>query len=183
MSRRNRLRIATESAHTALDRLIVEQGSFDSVEGYRTWLQSGLDFHSDMQNHLTKCQTASKLPLEVLRQRTRLLEQDLCDLGVAVRAFPGSQTEQLDEIQALGFLYVTEGASLGARILLTKVKNLGLSGAHGARHLAYAADQFEHWQNVVGLLENCECRPEDERMLIASAQKAFAIAQEHWRRS
>jgi len=183
MNRRARLREATGRQHAILDRLIDERQYFESMDGYCSWLRASFDFHREVQRLLTNAESASELPLGALLERASLLEQDLADLGV--RAFVGRDeafSARLGASEALGMLYVTEGASLGARVLLVRAKKLGLSENRGARNLSFAAHNLEHWRTFLAELEAFECPPADEQMMVAAAQRAFTIADRYWRR-
>ena len=182
MSRRERLRLATRRHHEALDRLIDEKNHFESLNGYGAWLLSGYNFHCDMQMLLAGSAAATVLPLAGMLQRTALLKQDLADLDLLAPNQPsGTPPAPLGTLAAFGTLYVTEGASLGARVLLVRAKKLGLSEHRGARQLAYAAHNLSDWRTFLDILETLECRPDEENLMIAAAQQAFTAAATHWR--
>lgn len=59
-----------------------------------------------------------------------------------------------DEAAAWGALYVLEGASLGAIILLQRAEAIGFSANHGARHLAAQSQRSTPWPRFTALLDD-----------------------------
>lgn len=74
---------------------------------------------------------------------------------------------------ALGVHYVLEGSALGARVLCKQVSALGLTSAHGARHLWTQASAPENWRDFVDVLN---AHDGNEAALIAGADTAFSAA-------
>lgn len=74
---------------------------------------------------------------------------------------------------ALGVHYVLEGSALGARVLCRQVSALGLTSAHGARHLWTQASAPENWRDFVDVLN---AHDGNEAALIAGADTAFSAA-------
>ena len=180
MTRRERLRLATHDQHTALDRMIGDENHFGSVAGYAAWLRGGLGFHRDMASALTPSCAAHNLPIEPLQRRVTLLERDLADLGETPGAqTPGHMSACASEPEALGALYVTEGAALGSRVLLVRARTLGLSECRGARQLAFAAHDLTPWRSFLCLLETCALSVEQEQRMVGAARRAFATAMVH----
>lgn len=60
----------------------------------------------------------------------------------------------LDEARLLGVLYVLEGSSLGAQLLVKQAALLGLSEHNGARHLASQTSDPKRWPAFVKILES-----------------------------
>jgi heme oxygenase (biliverdin-IX-beta and delta-forming) len=79
---------------------------------------------------------------------------DLDDCGLA----PAPHVERIspfeDQAQAWGALYVAEGASLGAIILLQRAEAIGFSVSLGARHLAAQAQRSTPWPRFTALLDS-----------------------------
>ena len=74
----------------------------------------------------------------------------------------------------LGWLFVTEGSTLGAASLLKRAKALGLSETHGARHLAGHPDgRGLHWRRFTTALDEIDLTPEGEQRTIDGANAAF----------
>jgi len=114
-----------------------------------------------------------------------LLEADLAHFG---RARPASLAEldataraidELDEASALpprllGWLYVTEGSTLGGAFLRPIVaRAYGLEGDHGTRYYApYGTAAGQHWAGVKQRLD-AAVQPADHDAVVAEACRAF----------
>ncbi|BCW87008.1 hypothetical protein sos41_01340 [Alphaproteobacteria bacterium SO-S41] len=90
------------------------------------------------------------------------LAKDLADLDrplppLAPFTPPGATVSDL-----LGVLYVLEGSSLGARVVLRQALALGLDAGFGARHLALQASDGG-WPHFVRLLDSAD-HPDMERV-------------------
>ena len=179
MSRREKLRSATSSQHAALDRIVAEQKNFTDLDGYVRWLRAMYRFHRDMEQEVDGWCAHPLIPCDPLRRRTALLSQDLSDLKSPVPTQEPRPLSPSTWAEALGMLYVTEGASLGARLLFVQAKKLGLSEMFGARQLGFAASNLESWRQLLQLLEDFDGAPEDEVKMIHSAQRTFLAASEH----
>jgi hypothetical protein len=81
------------------------------------------------------------------------LRADLNDLGGPAYREPLSSSCQLDAKRLPGALYVLEGSSLGAQLLVKRAALLGLSAHHGARHLAQQTGDPKRWPAFVKTLE------------------------------
>jgi Heme oxygenase len=114
---------------------------------------------------------------------TPLVRRDLLDLGMDVPLTGAFPLDALDREVALGTLYVVEGSSLGARVLYRQAKQLGLSDAFGARHLAAQAESVERWREVVRLLDempdlNLDSMVEASELAFAAVGRAFEDLQD-----
>jgi heme oxygenase len=82
--------------------------------------------------------------------------------------------ELFDRTPLLGTLYVLEGSSMGARVLLGNARRLGFSGLFGARHLEQQAAGLHNWRMFIALLE---AAPDiDIQSLVDAANDAFSAA-------
>ena len=179
-NRRDRLRKATAVQHKVLDDLVGEKNYFANLDGYRAWLRAGDSFHRDVECQLLSCAAQEALPLAAYRHKTSLLGQDLSDLAWPSATFQSAAVWPCPTLaEALGILYVMEGASMGARVLLIRARKLGVHESYGARHLGYSAHEIQSWRRFLLLLETTDCGPEDEALMIAAAQRTFAAAADH----
>ena len=111
-------------------------------------------------------------PLDHAPQLLPLLRQDLGDLGLQPPAIDESSLQVSDRETLLGTLYVTEGSSLGARILYRRAQELGLTGEFGARHLSAQSESLTRWRQLVKLLDEA---PElDLERLVEASETVFA---------
>jgi heme oxygenase (biliverdin-IX-beta and delta-forming) len=190
VSRRERLRLATAAQHATLDAMISEANHFGTLAGYESWLRGSYEFHHAIAGFLCSAAHLPPLPLAPLTQRTELLAKDILAVsqlrGTAslnCHRWNGQAAERFPVLtcmaEALGILYVTEGAALGSRLLLLRAKTLGLSNTLGARHLAYAAQDLAPWRRMLRLLEDFAGSAEDDERMVAAAQSTFALAMNH----
>jgi len=177
-NRRDRLRAATQDQHGALDAMIGERQHFSSRAGYGCWLRGGYAFHRAIHRALATSGLYPAPSLENLRRRTHLLADDLRDLGLTpdTPLTPLPVLAAPDMAAALGILYVTEGATLGARVLLLRARALGLDATFGARHLSFAAQSYLPWRDFLGTLEASNLDSPGEQRMIDAARQAFAAA-------
>ena len=135
------------------------------------------DFHSLVAPLYADPTLAALIP--DLRERSRLaaIEQDADDLHLSLatppepRFAPGVTP---DRATALGWLYVAEGSSLGAAILLKAAATLGLGPSYGARHLAGHADgRARHWRTFTAALDAADLAADEEARAAAGAVEAF----------
>lgn len=170
-SRRFLLRERTSAQHTAVDTAV---GSFDSVEGYSTYLQGLHAFRLPIEERLA----ASVWPDHLGGWRPApigmLILQDMKDLGVTSPPHRRDIYLGGDLESVMGALYVLQGSSLGARILLSRARALGLSENHGARHLAVQAHAND-WKAFLQLLDSA---PQiDMEKVIDASRAVFAVAE------
>lgn len=181
MSRRQRLKDATRTTHETLDRRIMAFNPFASREHYGRFVLTQYLLHRDVQSLFDDGRLNELLPHLSQRSRLALAAQDLQDLGMEVpsqlKPSEFNLGDQVDTPTALGWLYTVEGSNLGAAFLLKRVASLGLSGDHGARHLAPHADgRAAHWRNFIEQLDEVKLAPEEEERVEAGADAAFARA-------
>ncbi|MCH9827514.1 MAG: biliverdin-producing heme oxygenase [Gammaproteobacteria bacterium] len=138
------LRYATRGRHERLHEWMARADPFASRERYRRYLR--------VQHAFLDCAAAygpalDAVLLEPLVWRCMALDRDLADLGASVAA-TSIPADPVEPAHALGWLYVSEGSTLGAALLLREAtEHLGLSTDFGARHLAAPpAGRAESWR-------------------------------------
>jgi heme oxygenase (biliverdin-IX-beta and delta-forming) len=165
-----RLRDATASAHARLDALA--SGGFAHEADYRAYL-------GGMHRFLATLLPALRDAASALRWRlpdwSGLLARDLAHVGAATT--PTATLPPLPRASALGALYVVEGASLGARVLLRQAHALGHDADGGAAFLhAHAGNEDRRrWPRFLALL--AEADGDDADAACASAVEAFGLAE------
>ncbi|MFV0623426.1 biliverdin-producing heme oxygenase [Sphingomonas sp. ac-8] len=177
-----RLRDQTQDTHQRLDGTIMAADAFATREGYARFVAMQWLFHRDIEALYRHPALATSVPDLATRSRIEAIERDLADLGQPLpatdappRFAPG---EPVDVAQALGWLYVAEGSNLGAALLRKEAAKLGLSDAHGARHLAPTAEgPAEHWRRFTARLDAALETEAEERRAVAGAEAAFARVQ------
>ena len=174
-SRTKRLRAATHAAHERLDQRIMAGAPFANTDNYLRFLQVQHAFHRDVDPLFRHAPLAALLPDLEGRRRLGLVAQDIGDLGgVPSAAGAAVFAGDIDLPTALGWLYVAEGSNLGAAFLLKEAAQLGLSEAHGARHLAGAPEgRGLHWRTFTAALDEVPLTEAEEARAIQGADTAF----------
>ena len=156
------LRHATASAHERVDAL----------------LPHGVGLHRDYAAYLRAMHrfvASSALPEGARERYLPLLSDDLCTLGIASEAMPVA-AEPNDQYERLGWAYVFEGSSLGARMLLRQAIALGFDDRSGARYLNEHASS-DGWPDVLRQLEDSTPDSGQLDRLVAASHRAFAAVE------
>lgn len=180
------LRAATWPHHQRLERRLDVKSRFSSLENYRNHLEQMLGFCLPLEERCGNANVARELADFDARRKVPLLIEDLLALGATVRSLAGiPRCECLpscaEPSAAFGSLYVLEGATLGGRTLLPMVqRQLGLSGARGARFLASYGDQVAPMWSGFGTALEAWCIGQERRAAVAAAAVATFGALERW---
>lgn len=165
------LRELTRDDHERLDALV---GEFTDKEAYLRYLEGMAAFRGAVERRLAEIDYHETLDGWKPGLISAELAQDLRDLGQeAPRTMPAIDLPS-DRDGLLGVLYVLEGSSLGARLLVRRAAELGLTADHGARHLAAQTARPEAWQAFVALLDGLA--PFGIDKAAAAARMTFAAA-------
>ena len=159
---RSHLRHATANAHERMDAL----------------LPHGVSRHRDYAAYLRAMHrfvASSALPDGARERYLPLLFDDLRTLGIAGEAEPATATHG-DRYERLGWAYVFEGSSLGARMLLKQARTLGYDDRAGARYLNEHATSTG-WPDVLAQLEDSTPDAGELDRLVAASQRAFAAVE------
>jgi len=159
---RSHLRSATASAHGRVDALL-PHGVAQTRE-YAAYLRA-----------MHRFVASSALPDGARERYLPLLSDDLRTLGIVTDAPPASAAPE-DRYERLGWAYVFEGSSLGARMLLRQAHRLGYDAVTGARYLNEHAGSSE-WSNVLRQLEHSLPDAGELSRLVSASQRAFAAVE------
>ncbi len=180
------LRTATAAAHERLHHLpafaALAEGRL-SRDGYVALLRRLLGFHAALEAAIAAAPPLAAFGIDVSeRRRAALLRQDLATLDATpATEVPLARLPHYDTAaRAMGGLYVTEGATLGGRLLARGLDQLlgpGVAGrafllGHGAAHAAM-------WQGFCAGLERCGADPARFASIVAGAEDTFG-AFEAW---
>lgn len=146
-SLRDDLRQATRAIHQQLDDLV---GGFGTLAEYRRYLVASHAFRRAAESALFSEDSSNWNALSIVEAG----ERDLADLGCTLRpASPAAPEAAHSASWQLGAHYVLEGSGIGARLLLRRAEELGLSAVFGARHLAQQAADRERWPRFLAVLD------------------------------
>jgi heme oxygenase (biliverdin-IX-beta and delta-forming) len=155
------LRAATWPSHQKLERRLNVKARFSSALGYRKHLEQMWGFCAPLEGRIEEYIGAALQDFDS-RRKMPLLRRDLLATGASpstIEALPHAQPPPCEETaDALGCLYVIEGATLGGRTLLPLVtKNLGLTAGQGAEFLASYGDRVEPMWRGFGIALDAWC--------------------------
>lgn len=176
-----RLKALTTSTHDTLDRRIMEAGIFDSRERYSGFLRVQYRFMRDIDALYARTDLAALLPDLPERRRLGRVEQDLADLGTKPPSASAAICADTPLPDALGWLYVAEGSTLGAAVLYKLAgSRLGLDRDFGARHLdAHAEGVARHWRGFAAALDAVPLTLDQELLVVAGARAAFGTVRSY----
>ncbi|BAT59084.1 heme oxygenase [Variibacter gotjawalensis] len=164
-----RLRESTAAAHEHLENLV---GELTDLAAYKRYLSGIYAFRQPIEVAWADSGWPPRFGGWRPTMIASAMDRDLADLGLA-RPRPEQPHLDTDFAARLGTLYVLEGSSLGAKLLLRNVRMLGLAEDFGARHLSLQANA-DTWRSYLRLLEQDD--EADPDAVIAAANETFAVA-------
>ncbi len=187
-----RLKADTASAHERLHHTPYAQalsGARLPLESYVGHLRALAVVHSVLEEALsTSVDPAVKAVWQDNLRKFPLLQQDLrffeprvvADIKEAVEeSLKLADRIRLQSVQQppwlLGVLYVLEGSTLGARVLMPQVaKNFSLTGTEGLAYMrSYVQAVHGQWTDFSIRMNDLDLSPEERDSLIAGAQETF----------
>lgn len=149
-----RLKLETALQHERMHRLMEQAQPFASRERYAQFVAAQYLFQRDVEHLFDDPAVQALVPDLSERGRATDSQADLADLQAPVPTEP-IVTQGVAAPEALGWLYVSEGSTLGAAFLLKEVgEKLGLDGNFGARNLAaYPDGRARVWKRFVEALD------------------------------
>lgn len=169
-SRRFCLRQGTWATHQELDALI---GPLNTLAAYKRYLLAVYTLRKSFESAIHEVTWPEHFGTWRPTTLAAAMEQELADLGLA--APPTQPLPTFSNISSLlGALYVTEGASLGARLLVRQADSLGMTSDFGARHLTQQVAESDQWTHFLTVLDQA---PEfDELLATETALSLFSYA-------
>ncbi|MBU4610238.1 biliverdin-producing heme oxygenase [Achromobacter sp. GG226] len=169
-----RLRDATAAQHERMHQQMHEAQPFAARERFAGFVAAQYVFQRDVEHLFDDAYVKAQVPDLAVRGRLAAAQADLADLA---REVPDDAiaTTQVQGAPALGWLYVSEGSTLGAAFLLKEAEaRLGLSADFGARNLAaYPEGRGAVWRRFVTALDSDALSRTDGNDVIAGAHAAF----------
>ena len=150
------LRLKTETAqqHERMHELMEQGNPFADRGSYARFVAAQYLFQRDVEPLFQDAAVKAAVPDLEARGRQEASLADLADLGAELpQDALGSEAVGMPE--ALGWLYVSEGSTLGAAFLFKEARDrLGLSETFGARNLAaYPQGRALAWRAFVASLD------------------------------
>ena len=179
----SQLRTATAAAHRRLDAEIDVCGDGLTLERYRVLLMRFHGIFSVLEPQLAAVRGLDELDLDLDLARccrTAWLSEDLEALGVThSRILEVDQSTHpylvTDVSEALGCLYVIEGAGLGGQVIVPCVqRQLGLTPNHGCRFFAgHGPATIDRWQRLRAKANDHARRTNSHARTVQSAVDLF----------
>lgn len=169
-----RLKHETADQHERMHRLMERGAPFSSRESYARFVAAQYLFQRDVEYLFQNDAVKTAVPDLEARGREDASLSDLRDLGAAAPE-DGIASIGVTMPEALGWLYVSEGSTLGAAFLFKQAQSdLGLSAEFGARNLAaYPEGRAIVWRRFVASLDSDTLDPATHDAVIAGANAAY----------
>ncbi|WP_144635594.1 biliverdin-producing heme oxygenase [Bordetella genomosp. 13] len=170
-----RLKIETAAQHERMHRLMERAAPFASREAYAGFVAAQYLFQRDVEHLFHDAGLRAAVPDLAVRGREAAALDDLRDLGAPPPREDAVASRNVTMPEGLGWLYVSEGSTLGAAFLFKEVQaKLGLSAEFGARNLAaYPEGRAVVWRRFVQALDSDEIGVDTHDAVIAGAHAAF----------
>lgn len=172
------LKERTRVLHEQIEVRVDLPNCMQSQKHYRQLLEKFFGYYEPVETHLATI-TADQFDFAA-RRKTERLSRDLTVLDLAptdLAALPRcTALPTLNNLaQALGCLYVLEGATLGGQIISRQLRErFGFDEQHGAAFFnGYGAETGTKWKAFGAAVTACATTPELEELIIHAASETF----------
>ncbi|CAM4144605.1 hypothetical protein F901_02870 [Acinetobacter dispersus] len=170
----SRLKIETASQHQQMHLLMEEAQVFADTQRYAKFTLAQYYFQQNVEYLFRHPEVSTLISDLDIRGRSQAALLDLYDLQLT----PEVQellTENVDFPEALGWIYVSEGSTLGAAFLFKQAQQLlGLNAEFGARNLAaYPEGRARVWKHFITELDTAQLSESQQDQAILGAKQAF----------
>lgn len=178
------LKAETAPVHEAMHVLMGALDPFADRSRYARFVWAQHAFQREVRRRCHGSRLHAMVPDLDVRGREAAAEADIADLrdvlppqwleNAARATVPSADSD--DDLSALGWLYVSEGSTLGAAFLLKEAQaRLGVSEIFGARNLAAAPQgRARAWRAFVDAIDAADLTPPERQRAVAGAHAAFA---------
>lgn len=169
-----RLKQTTAAEHDRMELLMAQAKVFESKQNYAQFTLSQYYFQQDIEHLYADPTVMELIPDLDIRGRAQAALLDLQDLGL-IPQNDEIATTQVDFPQALGWIYVSEGSTLGAAFLYKEAQaKLGLDENNGARNLAaYPEGRMRAWKRFKQTLDDAQFSEQQQQAILAGALAGF----------
>ncbi len=169
-----RLKQETAAEHERMESLMQQSGVFESKHNYAQFTLSQYYFQKDVEHLYLDAKVEQLIPDLAVRGRSDAAFKDLADLGLTPQQ-QGIATHAIDFPQSLGWIYVSEGSTLGAAFLLKEAQaRFGFGAEFAARNLAaYPEGRGLVWKRFKQALDDANFSPQDQQLIIDGALQGF----------
>jgi heme oxygenase len=183
MSAIQELKARTTDLHKRIETLVPLLDRDLTISGYTQYLQQLFPFYQQLERCLRSVTGLSSVVADLdERWKTDLLAADLgINLVGSGDLFEFALTSDFipqprNIPEALGCLYVLEGSTLGAQILIRAVRGSLGKAAEGKTHFleSYQSRTGEKWRRLCAILNAALVDPAELEITVASARSTFA---------
>ncbi|MGB3585808.1 MAG: biliverdin-producing heme oxygenase [Tunicatimonas sp.] len=178
MSFHTKIKEATQHQHQATEQLLFPQQNWSdlSLDQYREFLQIQYVFYQRAEQQIDVALSPGLRQMLDWSNRQKLpwIEADLLEINAITPVGFPKDMMVASEGEAMGLLYVTEGSTLGGRMIMKALqKNEKIAPYTSFRFLSgYGADTSAYWKSFLRVLEDNHHQPET---VIAAAQQGFDL--------
>lgn len=170
----SRLKTKTASQHQQMHLLMEEAQVFADTQRYAKFTLAQYYFQQNVEYLFRHPEVSALISDLDIRGRSQAALLDLYDLQLK----PEVQellTENVGFPEALGWIYVSEGSTLGAAFLFKQAQQLlGLNAEFGARNLAaYPEGRARVWKHFITELDTAQLSESEQDQVILGAKQAF----------
>lgn len=176
MALTERLKSTTSTHHDRMEVLMEKAQVFESKENYIQFTLAQYYFQKVIEHLYTYPEIAHIIPDLEIRGRSKAALQDLKDLGVNVDDVDIlTIVKPINHLHALGWIYVSEGSTLGAAFLFKEAQQkLGLSENFGASNLAaYPEGRMRVWKRYKHVLDDAQLSLAEQNQVLEGAVNGF----------
>ena len=169
-----RLKQETLSEHDRMEVLMQKAGVFESQENYAQFTLSQYYFQKDVEHLYLDSKVQKLIPDLDVRGRSDAALQDLADLNITPQQSVIA-TQAVTYPTSLGWIYVSEGSTLGAAFLFKAAQaKFGFSADFAARNLAaYPEGRAVVWKRFKETLDNAGFSEQEKNQIVDGAMQAF----------
>lgn len=169
-----RLKQETSDEHDRMEILMQQSGVFDNEENYAQFTLSQYYFQKDVEHLYQDPKVEQLIPDLDVRGRSEAALQDLSDLGLTPQQ-QSIATHGISFPQSLGWIYVSEGSTLGAAFLFKAAQaKFGFSAEFAARNLAsYPEGRAIVWKRFKQTLDAADFSQQEKEQIIEGALQGF----------
>ena len=175
VTRRTRLRRETGPAHQILDNLLEQTGMMSTLSGYCAYLKASHHARALVEERLdANCVADIYRGLAAAPDPTEHRGRFAGFIDAYPAATPDAAAS-LHEQRARSWcaLYVLEGSALGARVIASRIVDLGVNAEFGGRHLSQQIADGRSWGAYLDILEHARLNAEEENDCVSEALATF----------
>lgn len=179
MQFRQRIKVATQPYHDQTEQLTTRPVAEFTLADYQQFLRVNHLFHASAEQALAEALPESlREPLRwSQRQKAPRIRQDLDELGTEYDATERLPLPLGSAPEALGAMYVAEGATLGGMMMKKMWQDHPVIGARSSFAFlgCYGPQIGTYWKSFMSLMEETLARPDEQETAIATAQSTFGF--------